>query len=106
MKNFDAGIVTSVKQKKGEGISFTLNQNYPNPFNPMTTINFSLPAGKKVALKIYDVLGREVSTLIDSYMGVGRHSVMFNGVGLPSGIYIYRLTVGSLMETRKMLLLK
>ncbi|MBT8399418.1 MAG: T9SS type A sorting domain-containing protein, partial [Rhodothermia bacterium] len=75
---------------------FTLDQNYPNPFNPTTTINFSLPSSEKVSLTVFDVLGREVQTLIDGQtMAAGKYAVSFDGAnGLASGVYVYRLDAG------------
>jgi hypothetical protein len=86
--------------------SFQLEQNYPNPFNPATNIKFRIAEFGFVILKIYDVLGNEVATLVNEAKSAGEYEVIFNGDGLPSGIYLCRLTTGSLAETRKMLLLK
>jgi hypothetical protein len=86
--------------------SFSLSQNYPNPFNPSTTISFSLPAASDVSLKVFNVLGQEVKTLIDGPMNAGKHSVQFDAANLASGIYFYRINAGSFMDTRKMLLTK
>ncbi len=85
---------------------FTLEQNYPNPFNPSTVINYQLPANCFVTLKVYDVIGRNVATLISERQNAGEHSAIFNGVGLPSGVYLYRLTAGNLSQTRKLMLIK
>jgi len=94
--------------------SFSLEQNFPNPFNPTTTIQFSLPKSGDVTLKIYNLLGEEVKTLVDEYREAGNHSVQFNANNLSSGIYFYRLQVldpetssgQGFVETKKMLLLK
>jgi polyhydroxybutyrate depolymerase len=92
--------------------SFELYQNYPNPFNPNTTINFSIPKSSFVALKIYDVLGSEIVTLVNEEKPVGSYEIEWNASALPSGIYFYRLQVyapgraGSFFETKKMILLK
>ncbi len=85
---------------------FNLNQNYPNPFNPTTIISFDLVTSGKVSLKIYDILGREVTTLIDKEFNSGFHSLMFNASGLSSGVYLYRLSSGNFIKTKKMMLLK
>ncbi|MFO7523840.1 MAG: T9SS type A sorting domain-containing protein [Ignavibacteriaceae bacterium] len=85
---------------------FILNQNYPNPFNPGTIISWQLPAGSWQTLKVFDVLGRELATLVDEYKEAGYHEVKFNSAGLASGIYYYQLKAGSYVETKKMLLLK
>lgn len=81
-------------------------QNYPNPFNPVTQIKFTLSKLDHVQLEVFDILGRRISTLVDEAKPAGIYSVPFNGANLPSGMYIYRLTVGSKSESRKMLLLK
>jgi len=83
-----------------------LVQNYPNPFNPSTTIHYEIPNNGFVTLKVYDILGREVKTLVNQYESKGRYDVNFNAVNLASGIYIYRLQSGSFISTKKMLLLK
>jgi Zn-dependent metalloprotease len=86
--------------------SFGLSQNYPNPFNPSTKISWQSPVGSHQTLKVYDVLGNEVATLIDEYKPAGRYDVEFNARQLSSGIYFYQLKAGSFVETKKMILLK
>ncbi len=83
-----------------------LNQNSPNPFNPVTRISFSLPTTQMVQVKVYDILGRDVSTLVEGVLKAGMHSVIFEGSNLASGVYFYRLTTGGFSTARKMLLLK
>ena len=83
-----------------------LQQNYPNPFNPSTVITYSLPVSSHVILKIYDVLGREVRTLVDEKQNGGSHNVIFQGADLPTGVYFYRLQAGAYSETKKLLLMK
>jgi hypothetical protein len=85
---------------------YTLSQNYPNPFNPSTTIDFTLPASGFVSLKVYDVLGREVMTLINEVKPAGTYRATFDGWNLPSGTYFYALKAGSFSEVKKMTLLK
>ena len=85
---------------------FTLNQNYPNPFNPSTTVPYSLSARAHVTLKVYDLAGREVATLVDEIKSAGEYRVTFRADHLPSGAYIYRLQAGKSVETRQMLLMK
>jgi len=86
---------------------YTLAQNYPNPFNPSTTIGYSLPNAGNVTLKVYDLLGKEVATLVNGYQVAGNHKVTFNASHLTSGVYFYRLTTGSSYNVvKKMVLLK
>lgn len=85
---------------------YSLSQNYPNPFNPSTAINFELPRASKVTLKVYDMLGKEVSVLVDGHKEEGRYSVQFSAEDLPSGMYIYQLRTGEYTSVRKMMLLK
>lgn len=87
-------------------VRFQLAQNYPNPFNPETAIRYQLSAASDVRLKVFDVLGRAVRTLVNDRQAAGDYSVMFNASGLPSGIYFYRLQAGGYTQTRKMVLLK
>jgi hypothetical protein len=86
--------------------SYALAQNYPNPFNPMTTIQYSLANTGNVSLKIYDVLGREVATLVNGRQAAGEYTVQFNAANLASGIYFYRLQAGDFVQTKKMMLVK
>ena len=85
---------------------FALLGNYPNPFNPTTTIDFALETANIVQLKVFDVSGREVATLINGYRDAGSHSVSFDASGLASGVYVYRLTSGSQTAVSKMVLMK
>jgi cyclomaltodextrinase / maltogenic alpha-amylase / neopullulanase len=85
---------------------FGLEQNYPNPFNPSTTIRFAIPAAGMVSLKIYDVLGREVSGLVNSTMQAGSYQVQWNAVGMPSGMYVYELRAGSFVDMKRMMVVK
>ncbi|GAB5407768.1 MAG: hypothetical protein BalsKO_01330 [Balneolaceae bacterium] len=85
---------------------FKLNQNYPNPFNPSTNISFELPEAGSVQLKVYNMLGQEVASLVEGRMNSGNHSVNFDASQLSSGVYIYRLIVGSQSITKKMMLIK
>ena len=99
-------IGTRVDEKNRVPSSFTLFQNYPNPFNPTTVINYQLSMNSEVTLKVYDVLGRLVNTLIGERQTAGAHSVTFNASSLSSGVYFYRLVAGSYVETKKMILIK
>ncbi len=98
---------TSVPEEpNGSPRDFILTQNYPNPFNPSTIIWYSVPKPVFVSLKIYDLLGREVETLVNEKRTVGDYSVKWNAESLPSGIYICRLQAGEYIETRKLILQK
>jgi hypothetical protein len=85
---------------------FLLSQNYPNPFNPTAIVNYQLAIDNWVSIKVYDVLGREVATLVDGKMGAGSHEVTFDGSNLPSGVYVYRLVSGTFHESKRMILMK
>jgi hypothetical protein len=101
--------VVSIFEKmlsEGADLSFKLNQNYPNPFNPQTTISFTVPEDSKVNLVIYDLLGKEVATLVNDNLTAGMYDVEFNAENLASGIYFYRLSAGKNNETRKLQLIK
>ena len=101
--NFSYSEIKSVEMKAEK---FGLEQNYPNPFNPATQISYQLSAKSHVFLVIYDLLGREVQTLVNQPKEAGFYSVKFDGVNLPSGIYFYRLKAGNFTEIRKMTLVK
>lgn len=85
---------------------FLLEQNYPNPFNPSTTIQYQIPESGLVTLKIYDLLGKEIITLVNKELIAGKHEADFNASGFNSGVYFYRLQAGSFIETKKMVLMK
>jgi len=85
--------------------TFALEQNYPNPFNPATEIKYQLAASGFVTLRVYDVIGRNVSTLINERQNAGEHSVTFNAAGLPTGVYFYKLSAGNFVQTRKLILI-
>ncbi len=90
----------------GVAKEFMLYQNYPNPFNPTTVISYQLSAVSNVTFKVYDILGREVATLVNEKQSAGNHSVTFDGSRLASGVYLYRLEAGSFVSVKKLLLLK
>lgn len=85
---------------------FSLSQNYPNPFNPVTTIRFSIPYNAHVVVRIYDIIGREITTILNADKLAGNYAVQFDGSTLSSGIYYYTLTAGSFAESKKMVLVK
>jgi hypothetical protein len=86
--------------------SFTLEQNYPNPFNPTTIISYQLPTNSLVTLKVYDVLGREVRTLVNEHENTGFHMLSFDATNLPSGVYLYHIQAGTFSQMKKMILVK
>ena len=85
---------------------FKLEQNYPNPFNPSTVISYQLPVISKVTLKVYDILGSEVKTLVNEEQEAGYKEVQFNAANFASGMYVYRLTAGDYISVKKMLMIK
>jgi hypothetical protein len=86
--------------------TFVLEQNYPNPFNPSTLISYRLPATSEVTLKVYNVLGKEIDTLVSEELPAGDHEIEFDASGLTSGIYYYQLKAGTFVQTNKMVYLK
>ncbi|MHB8336102.1 MAG: T9SS type A sorting domain-containing protein [Ignavibacteriaceae bacterium] len=86
--------------------NYTLEQNYPNPFNPVTTINYTVAAKDFVSIKVYDVLGNEIATLVNEEKSAGSYSVNFNASKLSSGVYFYRMQAGNFAETKKLILMK
>jgi len=97
---------TEVKDDYVSISKFDLIQNYPNPFNPSTSIQYKVSSISTVSLKVYDVLGNEVATLVNEEKPAGSYEVDFDASGLSSGIYFYKLSAGSLVETKKMILMK
>jgi photosystem II stability/assembly factor-like uncharacterized protein len=85
---------------------YALEQNYPNPFNPVTTFRYSIPTQSKVLIKVYDVLGNEIETLVDEFKPAGKYEVEFSASALTSGVYFYQLKAGEYVDTKKMILLK
>jgi len=118
VSDFEFVGVTGVKKSDNiQPNEIELSQNYPNPFNPATTLKYSIPVinrdsdihrndSRIIKLKIYDVLGREIRTLVNEKQSPGNYQVQFDASGLPSGVYIYRLEVGTILDVKKMLLLK
>jgi hypothetical protein len=87
-------------------LAYSLNQNYPNPFNPSTTINYEIPVSNKITIKVYNILGDEVTTLVNEQKDAGRYQVIFNASRYTSGVYFYRVQAGNFVQTKKMILLK
>jgi hypothetical protein len=99
-------LIVGVDDDISAPLEFTLVQNYPNPFNPSTSIKYSLAAQSLVSLKVYDILGSEVATLVNTVQGTGAYEVNFSASNLASGLYFYTLKAGNFTSTKKMMLLK
>jgi hypothetical protein len=106
--NFNVKVGTVGVEQTSNGIpeSFMLAQNYPNPFNPITSISFSLPEGQYTSLKVYNLLGEEVATLVEKELSAGTYKVDFDASMLPSGLYLYRLSAGQFTQSKKLMLVK
>jgi len=116
----DQGLLDAIMQAAGKGNTTSiidktnlnipdkaqLEQNYPNPFNPATKIRYSLSKAGLVTLKVYDLMGEEVETLINEHKNIGIYEVSFDAANLPSGVYFYKIQADNYIETRKMLLIK
>jgi len=100
------GTLTDVPSEPYQINKYSLKQNYPNPFNPATNLSYSITQPGLVTLKIYDVLGTEIETLVNEEKPTGTYELNWNAANLPSGVYFYRLQAGSFVQTRKMILLK
>jgi hypothetical protein len=96
----------AASQAGEEPVAYALGGNYPNPFNPATTIPYALPEASHVVLAVYNVQGQLVATLVDGERAAGEHRVAWEAVGMPSGVYLYRLVAGPYTEVRRMTLLK
>ncbi len=105
-KVFESHVVGVNEERNSLSLRFGLSQNYPNPFNPTTRIEYSIPKASHVSLKVFDVLGREVATLVEEVQGSGFKSVEFKAEGLASGVYFYRLRVNDSVLNKKMILMK
>jgi len=111
---YDISLDNQIEVTGGTGVEtnsvmpsqFNLSQNYPNPFNPTTTISFELPVSGKTTLKIYNLLGNEVATLVNGYVSAGSHQIVFDASKLETGIYYYKLTAGDFSATKKLILIK
>ena len=104
--NLTLGGVTDVEQISGLPENFSVQQNYPNPFNPSTLIEYSIPEQSFVDLKVYDILGNEVATLVNEEQSAGVYRADFTGADLTSGVYFYTIKAGNFVETKKMVLMK
>ena len=106
LKTTNGGVVGFEPVNNETPIQFSLNQNYPNPFNPVTKISFNLPKSVDVKLTVFDVLGSEVTVLVNEKLNTGAYEVEWDGSNYPSGVYFYRITAGEFTETKKMILVK
>ncbi|NCS89455.1 MAG: T9SS type A sorting domain-containing protein [Ignavibacteria bacterium] len=106
LKTNSEGLLTIINIENTFPNSFVLSQNYPNPFNPSTKISYSVPKTSFVAIKVYDVLGKEITTLVNGEKSVGDYEVEFNGRNLSSGVYFYKMQAGDFVETKKLILMK
>jgi len=104
--NFDDNVLPVEEENNLIVDEFKLYQNYPNPFNPSTRIQYAVFSRQFVSLKVYDVLGNEITTLINDEKSAGTYEVEFDASSLPSGVYFYQLREGTLVETKKMIILK
>ena len=94
------------EKKSNIPLQFGLKQNYPNPFNPKTNIEFSIPKSEFVTLKVYNILGEEVSTLVSARLIAGRYRYDWNASNVASGVYLYRIQAGDYVDAKKMILLR
>ena len=109
--NYDCGefrscVLGNDKSENNFPVSTNIGQNFPNPFNPSTVIQYVVSSRKHVSLKVCDVLGREVATLVDGVQDAGIKSINWDATGVPSGVYFYRLRAGNFIDVKKMLLLR
>ncbi len=97
---------TGIKDNADRPDRFTVEQNYPNPFNPSTRIRYDLPQKSLVTVKVFNIIGREIITLVNGEETAGHHEIIFEATNMPSGIYLYRIQAGNFTQTKKMSLLK
>ena len=103
----DSAGPSRIEVRAGAGVAaFRLAQNFPNPFNPATTISFTLPRAGRAMLEVYSAAGRKIATVTDRWLETGDYSVPFHGQGLPSGVYLCRLSCGGLERTQRMMLVR
>jgi hypothetical protein len=102
----DAQVMLRLSGSSDKPVAFTLEQNFPNPFNPTTTFSYSIASSSVVSLKLYDLLGKEVATLVDEKKETGKYSVSWDAANFASGMYFYELKAGSFTDVKKMVLIK
>ncbi|MCF8243302.1 MAG: T9SS type A sorting domain-containing protein [Melioribacteraceae bacterium] len=105
-REVDGGVWKQANEEEDIPLVYKLKQNYPNPFNPSTTIKYELPDEGHVVIKLYDVLGREIQTLVNESKSPGRYEIKFDGSKLSSGVYIYRIEAGQFTSIKKLMLMK
>ncbi len=105
-QNVSGLLITSINNNEYKPSSFLLKQNYPNPFNPITKIQYEIPVEGKVSINVFDILGREIKTLLNKYLKPGKYEIEWNADNFVSGIYFYQLKANSFIQTKKMILLK
>ncbi|MFC2085244.1 T9SS type A sorting domain-containing protein [Bacteroidota bacterium] len=108
LKTTTGGITTSVEETETKSVmdNFCLSQNYPNPFNPSTKIQYSVPQNSNVIIRVFNILGNEIETLVNEEKPTGIYEIEFNASNLASGIYFYQLNVGKCISTKKMALIR
>jgi hypothetical protein len=101
-------ILTKYTEEQNHGVpeSYHLAQNFPNPFNPTTRINYSIPTGGIVSLKVFNLVGQEVATVFDGFQPAGNYTVTFDATGLASGVYLYQLQANNFLDTKRFVLLR
>ena len=97
---------TGIETENTQPTEYSLNQNYPNPFNPATTISYSIPQAGNVSLKIFNVLGQEVKSLVNEYQNAGIYKLTFDASALTSGAYFYSLSTDNFLQVKKMMLVR
>lgn len=105
-KTINTGGLTGISNEVNKPVTYELFQNYPNPFNPVTNIKYQIPVNGFVSLKIYDIIGREIKTLVNEIKNSGSYNITFDGTEFTSGIYFYRIQSGDFMQVKKMILIK
>ena len=106
MRTTNGGLTFTNQEINETPSKYSLGQNYPNPFNSRTVVSFSLPVDSKISIKVYDLMGREIQTLVNERLQAGTYETTFDGSRLTSGVYFYRLVTDGYSETKRMLLIK